>query len=63
MSLQGTGRVIILGPPGRPTKCYIYVPLEVVRDSQFPEEFKRNRPVDVEIKGREMIVSLPKEDG
>ena len=34
--LSGEGRLIVQGDIDRPTRAFIYLPVEVARDSQFP---------------------------
>ena len=45
--LQGEGRIILQGEPDRPTKLFVYVPVKIARDSQFP--FHRSGPVLVRV--------------
>lgn len=46
--LAGQGRLIVQGDVDRPTRAFIYLPVEVARDSQFP--FKEgNCQVNVEV--------------
>ncbi len=57
--LEGEGRIILQGEPERPTKLFVYVPVEIARDSQFP--FRRPGPVLVRIdpRNRQLIVEGP----
>ena len=34
--LSGQGRLIVQGEPDRPARAFIYLPVDVARDSQFP---------------------------
>jgi len=34
--LSGQGRLIVQGDADRPSRAFIYLPVEVARDSQFP---------------------------
>lgn len=45
--LSGQGRLIVQGDVDRPSRAFIYLPVEVARDSQFP--FKGNCQVQVSV--------------
>ena len=45
--LSGQGRLIVQGDVDRPSRAFIYLPVEVARDSQFP--FKGNCQVHVSV--------------
>ncbi len=45
--LSGQGRLIVQGEADRPARAFIYLPVEVARDSQFP--FKGNCQVQVSV--------------
>jgi len=54
--LEGEGRIIVQGQPERPTKLFVYVPVEIARDSQFP--FRRSGPVSIRVvvKDKSLVV-------
>jgi len=57
--LEGEGRVIVQGEPERPAKLFIYVPVEIARDSQFP--FRKTGPVFIRVDSdaRQIVVEAP----
>jgi hypothetical protein len=54
--LEGEGRIIVQGEADRPTKLFVYVPVEIARDSQFP--FHGSGPVSirVDLKAQSLVV-------
>jgi hypothetical protein len=56
--LSGTGRLIVQGDPERPTRAFVYLPIDVARDSQFPAGGNRNVHVELDTATNSIRISF-----
>jgi hypothetical protein len=56
--LVGQGRLIVQGDVDRPSRAFIYLPVEVARDSQFPfKEGNCQVQVEVDLQTKGLLIS------
>ncbi len=56
--LAGQGRLIVQGDDDRPSRAFIYLPVEVARDSQFPfKEGNCQVQVEIDLKTKGLSIS------